>query len=233
MTHGIFFLLITLSVKGLTACSKEESTNGSESIIAETKPEKTVELPNNIGEMSARPIEYGNWLFYIRDDDARLEEAFNQYGLLTCQPEFELFVKYLIDQFNPDEYIHGSILGFELDCHGEYEIRLKEDRFVIALFKTFDQLYQSNSSLVSETENFKKEVKVCLNSYQAKDSFLCNELKNNPLPKPKPRYIISESGETKPLSGFSECYDKIIKSYKRDITKKESSEAEKGCYSSW
>ena len=234
MKYGILCLLLTLLMKGLIACSNDESPKENQSNISEIKLEpRQLDLPNGIGELSARPIEYGNWLFYIYDENAILEGVFNKYGLLTCEPEFELFIKYKINQIRPDEDLQGSILGVELDCYGEYEIRLKDGRFVVALFEAFDQLYKSNNNLVSETEKFKEKVKDCLNSSQSKNSFLCKALVNNPLPKPKPRYVPSESGEIVPLSGFSECYDRKIRSYKRDITKKESDEAEKGCYSSW
>lgn len=231
---AIFVLLIVVFNRvapHLLGKDKEEKEELS-SVEIDTKP-KEVALQNEVGTIVARPIEYGNWILYLSDEDALLEESFNELGMLTCDPEFELFLKSKIQELRPDFQLDEEIINFSLDCFGYYEIHLKGEELVQPFFAFLEKLYISKETLNQESKIFKNKVKACLSNTAEIDSYICRELKKNPLPAPKPRYLQQEDGSTVPMKGFTECYDSILSDHKGEFSEKVSQDAELACYSSW
>ena len=190
-------------------------------------------LPNESGVITARPIEYGNWLINLSDSDAILEESFNELGMLSCDPEFELFVKFKINEVLPESRLAEAIIDFSLDCAGNYEIHLKDQELVKTILEIAQRIYQSKETLNQESKIFKNKVKACLSNTGEMESYICQELKVRPLPKPVARLLQQEDGTTIPMKGFSECYYKITDAYQGEVTEKLAQEAQEACYSSW
>ena len=198
----------------------------------DAKP-KEIALPNEAGTIVARPIEYGNWLLHLSDKNALLEKSFNELGMLTCDPEFELFLKLRIKEIRPESQPDEEIVGFSLNCSGYYEVHLKDEELVQPLLESLRELYESTETLNHQSETFKNKVKACLSSTNEAESYICRELEKNPLPAPKPRYLQQEDGSTFPMNGFTECYDSVLSDHKGEVNEKASESAELACYSAW
>lgn len=194
-----------------------------------------VGLPRDTGTISARPIEYGRWLLFVDDTKALLEKTFNEFGMLTCWPEFDLFIKSNLRKTMPSIDLNEALIQIVPDCSGEYEMIVVDKEHAATLMKIFTKLYTSEAHLYAEVSEFKRQLKLCRKPNGQTEGVVCEEFIKNPLPEPKPLVLgINDEGEDVLLRGFTECYYDYFKNHNGESSKEDLSQsAKEACYSSW
>src|SRR5690554_5805691 len=232
---GSILLLIIVfnrvSPLALSAQEKEEVSDISEKVESLLTQ---IDLPGEMGMISARPIENGQWLVFVDDYDKLLEAAFNEFGMLSCRPEFDLFVKSNLREAAPHIDLKESLKSISADCSGEYEIGVVGKQYADKLMEIFKDLYISEEHLISVVSEFKRQLKRCRDSGGHTDAIVCEEFSKKPLPQPEPLVLyINEEGEDVPLKGFSECYYRYLNDHSGGDTAGLDKAAKEACYSSW
>lgn len=199
----------------------------------EFTPVETLKLHDDEVEISARLVEEGRWIILIDDSEHIFAHAFQESGMLTERPEFDLYIRTKLIKRMPELDFEETLIKIDGCCQGEYELHVRGRDVVVSIFDILNDLYSSKDDFIADVADFKLEVKTCMASKDI-SSFVCKQLEENPLPKPEPLILyVNDDGENVPLKGFSECYFRKMDKYKRKTTEEEKDAVKEACYSEW